>query len=456
MKIKVELSEPIVGNFAGIKLCFKNKDDLEIKVSLNIQFQPLYDFSKDTESTSFDLFLISSIVYGIDNLFDRNSYSIDGWTRDFEVTLPVKNIEQWQNAKTIIEECLTFLTGDYWQIAFTEIELEFLYHPRKNRRKSKIPLYDKYKYQFASLFSGGLDSLVGAVDLLEQLESTKKILLISHFDSNSVGPNSDQEKLFYYLSTKYTNKIDWVQSTITLKSKDNQNNYVNKDSNYRSRSILFLGIANYLINTIQNVNELIIPENGTISLNYPLTPSRSSSLSTRTTHPYFLNKLNEIFNKVNVSTKITNPYFDKTKGELIDGCSNKCVLEGIYQESVSCGKRGRRQNWNIKVGTNHCGICMPCIYRRAALNKVNWDNQLYGNNLLTVKNSNAFKDLPAVIDYLSTDLSKERIMRNLLINGSLPLDSLKKYADLILRSRAELKEWISSKGNAEIKIMIGL
>ncbi len=456
MKINIELSEPLEGNFAGIKLCFKDTKDAEIKVPLYLQFQPLYDFSKETRSTSFDMFLVSSIVYGIDNLFDRYFYSIDGWARDFEVVLPVRNIEQWKNNKTILVDCLTFLTGDYWQIEFTEIALEYLYYPRKNRRKSKIPLYDKNKYQFASLFSGGLDSLVGAVDLLEQLESSKKILLISHFDSNSVGPNSDQEKLIKYLKTNYTNKIDWLQSTITLSNKDDQSNYVNKDSNYRSRSILFLGIANYLINTIQNVNSLIIPENGTISLNYPLTLSRSSSLSTRTTHPYFLNKLNELFCKIGINTNIVNPYFDKTKGELIDGCRNQNILEGIYHESVSCGKRGRRQYWDIKVETNHCGICMPCIYRRAALSKVNWDNQLYGNNLLDVKNFDDYKDLPALIDYLNTNLSKEAIMRNLLINGSLPLDSLETYANLIIRSRAELKDWITLKGNNEIKRMLSL
>ena len=456
MKIKIELLEPLEGNLVGIKLCFTNKEDLEIKVPLKIQFEPLYDFSKDTTSSSFDLFLISSIVYGIDNLFDRHSYSIDGWARDFEVTLPVRNIRLWQNTKNIFEECLKFLTGDYWEISFTEIELESLYYPRRNRLKSKITLYDKNRYQFASLFSGGLDSLVGAVDLLEQLESFSKILLISHFDSNSVGPNSDQWKLYNYLSTKYINKISWIQSTITLNNVDDQNKSIAKDSNYRSRSILFLGIANYLINTMQHVNKLVIPENGTISLNYPLTLSRSSSLSTRTTHPYFLDKLNQVLFNLHIPTNIINPYHLKTKGELIDECLNKSILEGIYQESVSCGKRGRRQYWEIKTGTSHCGICMPCIYRRAALNKVNWDGQLYGNNLLSVMSFDAFKDLPALIDYLNTDLSQERIMRKLLINGSLSLDSLYQYADLIIRSRSELKNWISSKGNAEIKTMIGI
>jgi hypothetical protein len=363
---------------------------------------------------------------------------------------------QWQSVQSSLEECLTFLTGDHWQISFSKIELDVVFFPRKNRWKSKIPLYDKSKYQYVSLFSGGLDSLIGAVDLLEQLKQSKKILLVSHFDSNSVGPKKDQETLKTYLSSKYPKRVERIFSTISVNIPEKLKKKVTKDSNYRSRSFLFVSIANYLINSIPKVNQLIIPENGTISLNHPLTPSRSSSLSTRTTHPYFISKLNQIFSQLEIDDSVINPYSFKTKGEMIIECKNTNLLSSIYEKSVSCAKRGRFRIHKKIIGTNHCGICMPCIYRRAALNKLGWDEQLYGTDILSLNGKNGFEDQSAFSDYLKTNLSKEQIMRNLLVNGSLPLDILNQYAELILRSRDELKKWVSQKGNSYIKKMIGL
>ena len=42
------------------------------------------------------------------------------------------------------------------------------------------------------------------------------------------------------------------------------------------------------------VFEIIVPENGYISLNIPLTYSRIGSSSTRTTHPYYFELLNQL------------------------------------------------------------------------------------------------------------------------------------------------------------------
>ncbi len=46
MKIKIELSQANEGQFASTKICYK-KDDVDIKVPINIEFESLFDFSKD-------------------------------------------------------------------------------------------------------------------------------------------------------------------------------------------------------------------------------------------------------------------------------------------------------------------------------------------------------------------------------------------------------------------------
>ena len=95
---------------------------------------------------------------------------------------------------------------------------------------------------------------------------------------------------------------------------------------------------------------------------------------------------------------------------------------------------------------------MPCIYRRAALHKKGWDNDVYGNDLLTIKNIEEAKpDVRALFDYLSTPMSLIDIKRNLLVNGSIEITDLDSYAELVHNSRAEILNWIRDKGSKELK-----
>jgi hypothetical protein len=103
--------------------------------------------------------------------------------------------------------------------------------------------------------------------------------------------------------------------------------------------------------------ELIIPENGLISINPPLTPRRIGSLSTRTTHPHFIAELQHVFDAVGLKVRLTNPYGHKTKGEMLGECSHP-DLRRLAHYSYSCGK-GKRLN-------QQCGRCVPCLIRRAA------------------------------------------------------------------------------------------
>ena len=341
MRVNIVIAEPPRGgSFADIKLSFTDNTGTQRYVSLNIDFQSLHDFSPITTSLSFDFFLISSIVYGVDNLLDRYEYSIDAWSRDIEVCFPVNNLQAWKQVQDKLQLILSFLTGDYWSISFTKVAVSSFFKEKTKRWKSSIRTYNSNDYSFASLFSGGLDSLIGAIDQLEQLSSNSRGLLISHFDPTSPGANTDQTNLSNFLAQqpRYNGKFDWIQGRVSLATHDNSGNRLKKEPSFRSRSILFIGIATYLIESIPNCNTLLIPENGTISLNYPLSPSRSSTLSTRTTHPYYLSKLQELFDELGLTIQISNPYMYKTKGEMGTGCANKEVLRGIYKQSVSCGK----------------------------------------------------------------------------------------------------------------------
>jgi hypothetical protein len=110
---------------------------------------------------------------------------------------------------------------------------------------------------------------------------------------------------------------------------------------------------------------LHVPENGLIALNVPLDPLRLGALSTRTTHPFYIARWNEVLESLDIHVRIENPYWDMTKGEMVRGCENHSLLARLASASLSCSSpsKGRWQG----LGIQHCGYCLPCLIRRAAL-----------------------------------------------------------------------------------------
>lgn len=110
-----------------------------------------------------------------------------------------------------------------------------------------------------------------------------------------------------------------------------------------------------------------MPENGLIAVNVPLDPLRLGALSTRTTHPFYIARWNDALAALGIAGRIVNPYWDRTKGEMVAACANGALLTRLTPTSLSCASptKGRWQG----LGTQHCGYCLPCLIRRAALLK---------------------------------------------------------------------------------------
>jgi hypothetical protein len=105
------------------------------------------------------------------------------------------------------------------------------------------------------------------------------------------------------------------------------------------------------------MNRVIVPENGFISINPPLTPRRLGSLSTRTTHPHFLSELEAVLGGAGLPIRLTNIFEGQSKGEMLAGCNHPRIAM-LAAASYSCGK-GKRLN-------GQCGRCVPCLIRRAS------------------------------------------------------------------------------------------
>lgn len=431
-KISVEISAPT----------FRRTGVIDINIT------DLQGFMSNTKAV--DMFLLSAFVYGIDRFVDRHAHSEDGWSRNLEVTIPVYNPEVWKSITKKLEDTISFLTGDYWKLSFIQSTLEIPSQPHSV----------DYAGDFGqvNLFSGGLDSLIGAVDYLT-LNPHQRLLVTSHFDPN-ISARTEQQLLITQMRARFGDRFVALPSvSVGLSS----STWV-KEKTFRSRSLLFIGIAS-LVSSVKNV-PVIVPENGTVSLNYPLSSSRRSACSTRTTHPTFLDQVKDILLILGLAPDLKNVYDDRTKGEMVEECRDREFLLSVVGISKSCGKSGHTANWTKSgSGEQHCGVCMPCIYRQAALQN-RADPTRYGNtiNKSTTGRRNATpflfskqgQDFNACLDFLAKNLTIDQVRNELLINGITKADKLDSYVKLVLRSREELRNWVKKVGNSQVKNKAGI
>lgn len=270
------------------------------------------------------------------------SGSPDGWTRELELSVAVSDPDLWNSVTEPLTEALNFLTTDRWNLHFTA----GAQHPST---PAKVHLPDA---DAVTLLSGGLDSLIGAIDL------TARGLSLLAVSQTVRGDRSTQ--------AKFAASIGGGLDHLALNHNATPHR-PGKETSQRARSLAFIAFgilaasstARY--DTGENVT-LYLCENGFIAINPPLTPARLGSLSTRTAHPYFLGAIQEVLENVDLDIVIENPSRAHTKGEMLRDCSDQALLSSLAGESTSCGRFQR-------YGYRHCGRCVPCQVRRAAFLK---------------------------------------------------------------------------------------
>jgi 7-cyano-7-deazaguanine synthase in queuosine biosynthesis len=422
---------------AGVYLRLAGQEP--VKLSFNIEEYARARGTFDALAGEFAYFC--AVIYGCDRLIARDSGSGDRWTREMAVQIPVNDPARWEDCKGTVEKMLDFLTGDIWRLAFVrETAPLFGSSFRKIRRNFRTK--KRVNGAAVSLFSGGLDSIMGIVDWLEENPNTS-LVLASSYDAHAENAKADQERLLHHLRTEYPGRSMRFVARSGLQTKG-------KDINFRSRSLTFLGNAILAASFVGDGTRILIPENGAIALNFPLSPARSGSLSTRTVHPYFIQQFNQLLCGLGFSHSVDNPYRFLTKGEILAGCKNKPFLHSVYQESVSCGKRGfSRMHWHDKRASA-CGHCVPCIFRQSAVRFAGLADEHYGCTIANRSHwgtSDLLKpnsDLQTVIDFIQSDVNEESIWRRLRANGHLERERKSDYVNLILRLRSELESWLQS------------
>ena len=428
-----------------VPLVLRNENNDRI-CELDLEYQRLVPL-RGRKPEALELLVFASSVYALDRAFARQTAD-DYWTRSFSLTLPVSNTEQWDRSGPSFVNCLEFLTGDGWVLNFAPRKARILKASAEARLRQPLPLIEAEQ---VCLFSGGLDSLVGAINLLE--DSDTRILLVGHHDGDIAGPYSDQQALLRHLRDYYPNRISDVLVRVGQKGAGN-------DVTLRARSFLFVALGVFAASAIGITTPLYLPENGTIALNVPLTPSRRGSCSTRTAHPRYLGGLCRALDAIGLEIPIFNPFILRTKGEVVASCQNPALLQKLVPLSVSCAKRSHRRDW-LRRKARSCGRCMPCIYRRAALHKIGLDQEVYGVDVCAGEvdldgSDIGGSDFRACLSLLRRAPSRSQLATALLVNGPLDLRKLATYADTVGRALQELRQLFRDKGTPAIRRSAGL
>lgn len=359
--------------------------------------------------TALDFAAFAFSVVAVDKLIPRGD-SPDGWTRMIDLTVFLSEPEKWMSVKTKIEKMLKFLTGDFWKLTFQLANSPFIqatYEPRQRDNDC------------VCLLSGGMDSLVGAIDLLSEKRNP---LFVSQIIIGDAKRQVDFANRF-----GGSNHCQWSIGTLR-----------GPEGSTRARSIAFFAFALLSAAATSETGEsteIIVPENGFISLNVPLDANRIGSLSTKTTHPIYMALLQEIWDALGIKAKLILPYRFKTKGEVLNECKNRQLMEELIFETNSCGKFRRH-------GLRHCGVCVPCLVRRAAFLEADLhDTTQKGYRYDDISKSN-FMDLTAVaLAVKQVELSGI----NKLVKGNLSFASpedRKSYLGVVSRGINELKNFL--------------
>jgi hypothetical protein len=403
-----------------------------------IDLEPIqWDLSMKHSPQAEDLFLLSVAVYCADRLYSRIS-SPDGWCRDMAVSLPVVDADVWNTTRPLAERTLGFLSGDDWSLSFRQIGKAC----GLNRPGTRLNLKRIWgNVDAVSLFSGGLDSLVGVINWLEE-NPNGRIALVGHYDRAFGGPKIEQHRIYGLLCQKYgARRVQLLQTRVGLKGSACENTL-------RTRSLLFLSMGMLIASSIGPSVPLIVPENGTMSINVPLTPARRGTCSTRTTNPYFLLQFESWCHQLGIVNPILNPLALKTKGECLRDCLDKDLLSECAYWSVSCGKRGTRPYWQTR-GAPQCGICVPCTYRRAAMFMNHIPERGYGidpdlDQLRAGLSATMGDDMRAFMYCLDHMKSPEDAKREIMLSYMVDPEMLDAYADLEIRALAEVRAWFQS------------
>ena len=320
-----------------------------------------------------DLLEIAAYVFAADRLTPRGSreaVEYQSWSRSLHFIVKVRDHEFWSQPSVCeaLEAILRFATGDQaHKFTFQAGHAT----PPTNLFDSEVFSMEHDGDLSIMLFSGGIDSLAGAVQRLEQ--TSEHVCLVSHL--SQVGTIRTQRGLASALRENYRGRVSPYQFKTHLQGVGR------REETQRSRPFLYGSIA-FALATAFGRDRFYIYENGVTSLNFARRDDLINARASRTTHPQTIGRLASLFSIIAESPfSIETPFMWFTKSNVVEYLKDSGHGH-LLPSSVSCSR-----TYNSGPNATHCGECFQCLDRRigvygAAAEEL--DNEgLYATNIIT-------------------------------------------------------------------------
>jgi len=311
---------------------------------------------KNPPAVLLDLLDMATYLYAGDQSVPRGgtrSFDYgDSWSRRLRYVIPLRKFKVWNRpaVKEALAELLAWMTDDEFEFSFPKYE-----------KAPKLPSYLEFdkdtpnptRIEEVCLFSGGLDSLAGAVK--EAVVDGRKVALVAH--SPAAILHHRQGQLVQALTTKC--KPD--RQPFFMHVWANKSSGLTKDTSQRIRSFLYASLGAVIAGLLK-LNRTRFYENGPISLNLPICEQLVGAQGTRVTHPRTLAGMSKLFSLLlDREFAVENPFLWKTRTDIVLDLKTAGAAD-LIRYTVSCSHTRRRTK-----GYPHCGCCSQCIDRRFAV-----------------------------------------------------------------------------------------
>ncbi|MBX9582810.1 MAG: hypothetical protein K2X87_21090, partial [Gemmataceae bacterium] len=313
------------------------------------------ELAREVPDVLLDLLDLAAYVYAGDQAVGRGGRKADdlgaGWRRRLFFRLPVRRPDVWQDPATaaLLTDVLGFLTED-----------EYLWDFRPWRGPK--PSFQQYlpfettpftgAVEDVVMFSGGLDSLAGAVR--EALGDGRPVLLLNHRSTSKLA--AGVEELVADLSARAG-----PAAPAFVPVWANRAEGLGREYTQRARSFLFAAFGVTMASAI-GLPRLRFYENGVVGLNLPLSAQVVGARASRTTHPRVLAGFGLLFSHLlGRPFAVENPFLWETKTDVVvrigdAGCGD------LVGRATSCA-----HTWERSRDKTHCGVCSQCVDRRFAV-----------------------------------------------------------------------------------------
>jgi len=309
-----------------------------------------------------DLLRVGQAAFLADRAFRRGD-KLGQQTRQLTVSLPVEEPKRWIGIQDYVANVADFVSQDRWRFEFTQLR-------KQPHRESWFEL----PRQEASihLFSSGLDSLCGAAAAFRRGETP---IFVTHSPPGVERVMGRIRALQEIIGFTKVNPL-FVNFNFRASDRDAQGRRnMFPERSRRTRPMLFLTMAGAVALEL-SVPRIYLNENGVLAINLPYQSNLHGPRISRHAHPETLRRFEDLLRALwpfESRPSVRNPFSDLTKAEEIRYLGK---ARRLAEETITCEYAGQQMailiNWLKKNNRAHtkareCGLCMPCLVRRSAL-----------------------------------------------------------------------------------------